>query len=54
MMMNLLAGLGVWTVVSVGLGVLFGLATHGYSVQELPARAPLADTGATPPYRQAA
>jgi hypothetical protein len=54
MMLNLLAGLGVWTVVSVGLGLVFGLVTHGYAVDELPARAPLADTGTTPPYRQAA
>jgi hypothetical protein len=54
MMMNVLAGLGVWTVVAVGLGLVFGLAMHGYAVTELPARAPLTDTGTTPPYRQAA
>ena len=54
MMLNLLAGLGVWTVASVGLGLLVGLATHGYAVDALPARVPLADTGTTPPYRQAA
>ena len=54
MMMNLLAGLGVWTVASVGLGLLVGLATRGYAVGELPVSTPLADTGKTPPYRQAA
>jgi hypothetical protein len=54
MMMNLLAGLGVWAVVSVGLGLLVGLATRGYAVGEAPMRAPLADSSTTPPYRQAA
>jgi len=54
MMMNLLAGLGVWAVVSVGLGLLVGLATRGYAVGELPVSVPLTDTGKTPPYRQAA
>lgn len=53
MMMNVLAGLAVWMVVSVGLGLLFGLAMHGYAVDES-ARTPLADTGSTPPCRQAA
>ena len=54
MMMNVLSGLALWTVASVGLGLMFGLAMHGYAVGEMPARAPLADSGTTPPYRQAA
>ncbi len=53
-MMNLLAGLGVWAVASLSLGLLFGLITHGYAVHELPTRAPLADADTTPRYRQAA
>jgi hypothetical protein len=54
MMMNVLAGLAVWSVVSVVLGLMIGLAMHGYAVQQVPARVPLADAGTTPPYRQAA
>lgn len=54
MMMNVLAGLAVWMIASLGLGLLIGLAMHGYSVNELPVRPPLADTGTTPSYPRAA
>jgi hypothetical protein len=53
MMMNVLTGLAVWMVASVGLGLLIGLATRGYAVAELPARPSLAGSN-TPSFTQAA
>ena len=56
MMMNVLAGLAVWMVASVGLGLAIGVATHGYAVAELPARPPLTPMTGTdsPSFPQAA
>ena len=50
MMMNLFAGLGVWTVASVGLGLLVGRAIRGYSIE--PALSPVTDNGTPSPYRR--
>ena len=53
MIMNVLSGLAVWMVASLGLGLLIGLAMHGYGVTELPERRPLAGAD-SPSFPQAA
>ncbi len=43
MLTHLLTGLAVWTMASVGLGLVVGRVMHGYAVAEPPARPPLLD-----------
>lgn len=53
MIMNVLAGLTVWTVASVGLGLILGRVMHGYPVGEMPDPPPLAHAESAS-YRHAA
>ena len=54
MMMHLLTGVALWMVASVGLGLLFGRAMHGYGVRRQLVPVPLAEVPEQAPFEWAA
>lgn len=52
MMMQFVSGLALWTIASVGLGLIFGTGMRGAAVGYLPV--PVRETEGKPPYQRTA